>query len=149
MHLSTRLFVTAGGLGYLPGAPGTFGSLLAIPIFLLTAKLPWPVAALLLAAVTLAGVAAAEAAEREWGPDPGRCVIDEVAGQWLALLLLGRTGFWWLVAAFLLFRLLDIVKPGLIDRSQELPAGWGIMLDDLLAGLGTGLILLLVRGWLT
>lgn len=148
MHPLVKLFATGFGLGYLPVAPGTFGSLPGILLFLLALKLPvyWQLTLLLV--LFLAGVAVANAAEREWGKDPGRCVIDEVVGQWLTLLIAGGTSWWWIGAGFFMFRLLDIAKPWLIDRSQNLPAGWGIMTDDLLAGLVAGLFLLLARSLL-
>ncbi len=145
MKVLSRIFVTGLGLGYIPGAPGTYGSLPGIALFLLTCRWPLIWQLLLLLTVFLAGVIAAASAEREWGEDPGRCVIDEVVGQWVTLLIAGATGWWWLLAGFLMFRLLDIVKPGIIDRSQRLGGGWGVMVDDLLAGLAGGLILLLAR----
>jgi len=145
MKVLSRIFVTGLGLGYIPGAPGTCGSLPGIALFLLTCRWPLIWQLLLLLTVFLAGVIAAASAEREWGEDPGRCVIDEVVGQWVTLLIAGATGWWWLLAGFLMFRLLDIVKPGIIDRSQRLGGGWGVMVDDLLAGLAGGLILLLAR----
>jgi len=128
------------GLGRLPIAPGTWGSLLAFPIWWVcggveaTPLLLVPVGLALLASAW----AACEAGEKAWGHDPGRVVVDEVAGQWLTLalgpstLLAGWPGW---VAAFLLFRLFDIWKPGWVDRAQGLPGGLGVLADDLLAAL--------------
>ena len=80
------------------------------------------------------GVAVSAHVKTDDDPDPSRVVIDEVAGQLAAMLLLPIE--WWLMlAAFLLFRLFDIVKPLGIRRLEAIPNGWGIMLDDLAAGL--------------
>ncbi|HIF28986.1 MAG TPA: phosphatidylglycerophosphatase A, partial [Candidatus Marinimicrobia bacterium] len=72
--------------------------------------------------------------------DPSRVVIDEVAGQWLGLLML-PDGTLYIAGAFILFRFLDILKPWPIRQLEQIPKGWGVMLDDMLAGLLTlGLI---------
>ena len=72
--------------------------------------------------------------------DPSRVVIDEVAGQWLGLLML-PDGTLYIAGAFILFRFLDILKPWPIRQLEQFPKGWGVMLDDMLAGLLTlGLI---------
>ena len=68
--------------------------------------------------------------------DPSVVVIDEVAGMWIALLGAQHAG-WYFLAAFLIFRFLDITKPGPVNRLQDLPGGWGVMLDDVAAGAGT------------
>ena len=74
--------------------------------------------------------------------DPGEIVIDELVGQWIAVLAIpDHLGYW--LAAFLLFRIFDIWKPWIIDKSQYLPGGWGIMMDDVLAGL---LAFVLIQG---
>ncbi len=145
------LLATGFGTGLLPIAPGTWGSLLTV--FLaegLFALYGVGALALLAALATAFGVpASARAAALRGRKDPPEVVVDEVAGQSLALLLLhlalpeGASPLlrWGLVAAaFGLFRLLDVAKPGPIDRVQSLPGGWGVMADDLLAGLGAGIL---------
>lgn len=140
-----KIWATLLGVGWFPFAPGTLGSVPALPLVWLhdriSPQILW--AAWLITVFT--GTWAAGRVESDWGHDPGRVVIDEFAGMWLALLLAGSLNIWQLVLAFLLFRWFDIWKPGLIDRSQRLPGGWGIMTDDLLAGLLTGLIMIAVR----
>ena len=74
--------------------------------------------------------------------DPSRVVIDEVSGQWLGLLML-PDGTLYIVGAFILFRFLDILKPWPIRKLEQFPKGWGVMLDDMLAGL---LTLCLIQG---
>lgn len=123
------------GIGYLPLAPGTFGSLAAALFYLFVPAIAPPYWFIpLIVAVSLAGVWAGGVMEREYGKDPSAVVVDELAGQWLALLLLPATPFA-VAVAFVLFRIFDIAKPGPVDRLQRLSGGWGIMADDLLAGL--------------
>jgi phosphatidylglycerophosphatase A len=130
------------GAGYSPVAPGTVGSLVAaVAIWLLpftTVRL-----AVTLLVVTLIGIWAGSRVERVLGrKDPGVIVIDEVAGMLLSILLLPRT-IPVLVTAFLVFRLFDIWKPFPARESQALTGGMGVMVDDLIAGLYT---LILVMG---
>lgn len=127
------LVATVGGIGYVPVAPGTAGSLVALLILWALPFSPLGLALVLLVVVGV-GVWAAGRAERLLGgKDPRPVVIDEVAGMFLSVLLLPRH-FGLLLAAFLLFRLLDIVKPFPIRRSESLSGGLGVMLDDLIAG---------------
>jgi phosphatidylglycerophosphatase A len=130
------------GCGYMAPGPGTYGSVAAVVLWLLGSRLaatPGTVSAFTLAAavlVTLAGIRVSTIVARESGrKDPGFVVIDEVAGQWLALVPLTPT----LAHALLglvLFRLFDITKwPPVIRRLEALPEGTGIMLDDVCAGL--------------
>ncbi len=157
---------TAGGLGYAPIAPGTFGSAGAVAFFLvfpwLGLSLPSRVGLLLavIALVTVLGSWAAGRCEEAWGrKDDGRIVIDEVAGQLITLIpvlglaasgvpdpLAAGSRFWWLlvVTAFVVFRGLDIWKPGPVgwaERSFE--GGLGVMADDLVAGVIGGLLMTL------
>jgi len=97
--------------------------------------------------VTLAGAVAADRVERAAGrKDPGVIVIDEVAGMTLSVLWLPLTPAV-LAAAFVLFRVFDVIKPFPADRSQALPGGLGVLMDDLIAGLYVLLILTGVRAW--
>jgi len=134
-------FATAGGAGYFPIAPGTAGSLVGVALVVGLAQLPLhrPAAIAVLAAASLAlfalGVWAAGEAEEFFGrTDPGQVVVDEVVGQMLTFLLLPHTTWKWLLGGFLLFRLLDIVKPFPARQAERIPRGWGIMLDDVVAG---------------
>jgi phosphatidylglycerophosphatase A len=127
---------TVGPCGFVPVAPGTAGSAAGLLVF-------WAVRATgfiwieiaVLVAVTAVGVVAASAAESHYQRhDPGLVVIDEVAGLLLTLLAVpvGLTGA---VVGFLVFRLFDIIKPFPARQAERLPGGWGIMMDDLVAGL--------------
>jgi phosphatidylglycerophosphatase A len=144
------------GLGK-PG-PGTWGSIAAVLIWTGVALLLNPSPVLLLA-LTLAGIAlsiglgvpAATIAARESGSkDPGFVVIDEVAGQWITLLALTWATHNWkhILLALLLFRLFDIYKPFPVRQLEKLPEGWGIVFDDVAAGLYAWAILLRLTHWI-
>jgi phosphatidylglycerophosphatase A len=94
------------------------------------------------------GVPAATRVEGESGrPDPGHVVIDEVSGQWIALIH-SRVNLSHLLAGFLFFRLFDIVKPWPARRLEGFPAGWGIMLDDVAAGVYALLLMQALQQWI-
>jgi len=132
---ATRLLAAAGGLGYLPGAPGTYASVLGAALCLPLLSLPWPVLAGAAAVLTAVAVwAAGQVAAARGIPDPPEVVIDEIAGMWWAALLLPATPYD-LIAVFCLFRLFDVVKPAPISRLERLPGGLGIVADDVAAGL--------------
>jgi phosphatidylglycerophosphatase A len=146
----TTLIATWFGVGLIRRAPGTWGSLAALPcaagLHLLGG--PWLLAGAT-GLVALAGVwASGRYAAALASGDPGAVVVDEVAGQWLALLPL-PLDLWWYAAAFALFRLFDIAKPwpiGWLDRN--LHGGRGIMADDLAAGLAAGALAYALLLWL-
>ncbi len=142
------------GSGLLKPGPGTWGSIAAVLLWAAFAWLAHPsrlmlVIALLIgiALATILGVPAATIVERQSGRhDPGFVVIDEVIGQWIALLFSPvdwRHG----LIALLLFRLFDIVKPFPVRQFERLPAGWGIVFDDVAAGLYALGIASLIRIW--
>ncbi len=123
------------GSGLAPVAPGTFGTLAAVPFYLLMARLPLEVYLAVLAVVILAGIWICGRTSRDLGvhDHPG-IVWDEFAGFFVTMIA-APPGWFWLVAGFGLFRLFDILKPwpiGWLDRRVK--GGLGIMLDDLLAG---------------
>jgi len=153
----TRLITTFGGVGTLPGAPGTWGSAAAIP---LTWALHWLGGAPLVVVATFVifavGWWATAADPRAAADDPGEIVIDEVAGQMIALWPLS-IGLWvaghpahlypwpgW-VGAFVLFRLFDILKPPPI-RWVDRPGALWIMLDDVLAGVAAAIVITIAAG---
>ena len=135
-----------GGIGRVRHAPGTAGSALAVLLGAGLLALGWPVLAAAAAAASLVGVWAIRASGV--AGDPGFVVIDEVAGQWVALLGLARPGVWGMLAAFALFRLLDVTKPGPVGWADRRDGAWGVMGDDLIAGAMVALLLWAVRlGW--
>lgn len=130
-------FATAGYTGYFPFAPGTVGSAVGVGVWWLLrqagASMPVEIACVML--VLVAGAVAATAAEAALGTrDPGPVVIDEVMGMGVTLIAAPLT---WaaVLLGFLLFRAFDITKPPPARQLERAPGGWGIMLDDLAAGL--------------
>ena len=140
MSRAVSAIATWFGCGHSPRAPGTVGSLGAVPLHLLLREAPPVVHALGIALTIGAGTWAAHqyATERAQS-DPQSVVIDEVAGTLLALAAVRHGPFWLQAVALLLFRVFDIWKPGPIRRAEHLsPVGVGIMADDVLAGLCAG-----------
>ena len=132
---AAKIISTCLGVGYFPVAPGTVTSIVAAFCYFFFPVLHNP--ALLLLLVLLCsgiGIWAGGVMEEHYGNDPSIVTIDELAGQWLALVALPE-GVVPLVLSLVFFRFFDIAKPGPVDALQRLPGGWGIMLDDLLAGL--------------
>jgi phosphatidylglycerophosphatase A len=125
---------TVGPVGYAPVAPGTAGSAAGIGIYFLMWQRPFLEQAVITILITLLGIIVSTEASRFYGKsDPSHVVIDEVAGQlvtlqWTGVGLLGAT------VGFVVFRILDIVKPWPANRLEALPGGAGIMADDLMAG---------------
>jgi phosphatidylglycerophosphatase A len=144
----SKAIATALGAGYSPIAPGTCGTAVTVPLALVLAGLSVWQYAIVVAAVIGIGVWAAGRADKAWGTeDSGRIVIDEVAG-YLATMTLVDRGHWApLVVGFVVFRFLDIVKPPPIRWIDEnLSGGWGVVLDDVAAGVvGMGIMVALDR----
>lgn len=139
--LAVRPVATVLYSGYAPVAPGTAGSAVAaVAYYGLGAGLGPAGWAITIAIVLLVGVPAADLAARDWGKDPRRVVVDEVAGYLVTVALLPH-GFWMAVAGFFVFRVFDIVKPPPIRRLESLPGGWGIVADDVLAGVYGNLLI--------
>lgn len=140
MKLS-KIISTFFGLGFFPLAPGTMASLLVVLLYkYLLCQLAWPFYLILWLLIVMAGIYFSTIYARQLNlKDPGKIVIDEVAGQLLALFLL-KPEWKLLAASFLLFRFFDIIKPLGIKKLEKIPSGWGIMADDLAAGLLTGVI---------
>jgi len=131
-----------GGLGKIPKAPGTFGTLAALPLIILFGRLGEGWAVFAVVTLILVSVWICDEAEAIMGvKDPGAIVLDEVAGYTVAMAGMPVTG-WTLVAGFLLFRVFDIVKPGPVRYFEKRFAGGpGIVLDDIAAGLLSAVVL--------
>jgi phosphatidylglycerophosphatase A len=129
---------TGGFSGYAGIVPGTVGSAVGLVLYLpLTAS---PLAVRVVAAVALCflGIFASDRLEKIWKiKDPSPVVIDEIVGMWIALLFV-PTEIFYFFAAFMLFRVFDVIKPFPARQAELLKGGWGIMLDDVVAGIYAG-----------
>jgi phosphatidylglycerophosphatase A len=137
---------TGFGSGYSPIAPGTAGSVVGLLMFWPVAFLPFPYPLVATVVLFFLGVQAATIVERESGlKDPGIVVVDEIIGIWVSLLFLPWT-LAYAAGAFLLFRIFDVVKPFPARTAEKsLPRGWGIVCDDVVAGIYANLVLQGVR----
>ena len=136
MRKPATWLASLGPVGSSPVAPATAGSAVVTLVAWFLPVPPLTAALAMLAAGTLIAVWAAGEAEKELGHDAGPIVIDEVIGQSIALLFAPHRVFVF-VAAFFLFRLFDIWKPLGAREIQALPGGWGVVADDVIAGLTT------------
>jgi len=145
MKFISKLFSTFLGIGFFPIAPGTLTSLIAVLAYKFGLyKWTWPYMLALFVLMFVLGVlTSSRYISGKAVNDPSEVVVDEVLGQWVALFMLEPS--WWLMgAAFFLFRFFDIIKPFYIKRAENYPKGWGIMLDDIMAGVYTSVILHIV-----
>ncbi len=141
---TVKNIATVGFVGYLPVAPGTWGSLAAL-IFIAVFKFSAPVYVLVTVFVIAVGTVSAHEVEKPLGrKDPGLIVIDEFAGYLVSMMFLPQSAGYFF-SAFILFRIFDILKPPPLKKLQELQGGMGVMLDDIAAGIYTNLILQLWR----
>lgn len=154
----SNLIATVFGVGHLKPAPGTWGSFAALPLFWVLHQLgSWPLALAATILVTFIGAwAIRRETEGKADHDPSEIVIDEVAGQWVALLpvsigaaaagsdVLALYPGW--ISSFILFRLFDIWKPGPVGWADRRNDPWGVMLDDIIAGVFAAIGTLLLAG---
>ena len=158
------LAFTTFGVGYIPGAPGTYGSVIAVVIYLVVVGIEmstasslinsghspaavnggmWAINAVLVTGFCIAGIAASGRAIPMLGnSDPSEAVVDELMGQFIAFAFVPMGLSWpFVLAGFLLFRLFDIWKPYPVDDLQALPGGLGVCADDIGAGVYAGVCL--------
>ncbi len=140
---------TLFGIGYFPKAPGTAGTLFAAIVYF---ALPdhwffgWQNSSLALIAIMVGSIISVffiSKAEEGLGHDNGKIVLDEFWGYFIAVLFLPKTLII-IVAAFILFRIFDILKPEPVNALQKLPKGWGVMADDIMAGVYANIVLQIV-----
>lgn len=132
---------TLGPIGYVRPAPGTIGSLVALSTGYMIASFSLGVLVAAILAVAILGIFAAERyGQRTGKKDASEVIIDEVAGQWIPLVIIPLEVEWY-VAAFLLFRFFDISKIGPVGHAENLTGGIGVMADDLVAGILAAVVL--------
>jgi phosphatidylglycerophosphatase A len=137
-----KLFSTTLGIGYIKGG-GTLAAIACCICWYLAWHGDYPPVVLSVAItliITFLGVWSSTIVEKTWGKDPSRVVIDEVAGMCIGLLFL-PVQLRYVLCALVLFRFFDIAKPLYIRKMEQLPGGWGIMMDDLLAGIYTNILI--------
>ena len=134
---------TGFGSGLAPFAPGTMGTLVGVVICLLCLPLPWPMRLLIVIALSALSIYVAGRAEKIYQKkDDQRIVIDEIIGFQITMLPVAIT-ILHLCVGFVLFRIFDILKPFPINNLQRLPGGWGVVIDDVGAGIYAGAFMLL------
>ena len=150
---------TGLGTGFCPGAPGTVGAFLGLLIwyglsFLVSVNTLFWITLLLVVATTVVGAWTSKVMERYWGEDPRTVVIDEFVGTWIPCLVAGVAADHLTTAilglfGFAMFRVIDIVKTPMCRRLERVPDGWGVMLDDVLAGTYALILTIILRFILT
>ncbi|MEO6523996.1 MAG: phosphatidylglycerophosphatase A [Mucilaginibacter sp.] len=140
-----KIFSTGLGIGYIGKGSGTYASVACCIVWYLLLMNGYPgiLALVITIAITAIGIWSSTVVEKIWGEDPQRVVIDEIAGMCISLLFL-PVNVKYLIAGLILFRFFDIVKPLGIRKMEGLKGGWGIMLDDVLAGVYANLILQII-----
>lgn len=144
MQILFKYIATLGFIGYLPYAPGTFGTAAGL-LFVITLKTYDTRLLISSAVIFLIGLIASHSAEKQLGKDSSHIVIDELCGYLISVLFV-PSSIRYLIAAFILFRIFDILKPPPIRKVEKVaPGGAGIMLDDVLAGIYANVCLQLWR----
>ena len=144
INLFDKIVGTGFFTGFSPVASGTVGSIVAYAVYLIPGLNTYE---FLLPAIILSfiyGIFIGTKFEKVYGKDPSVFTLDEFTGSWIALLAL-PDNFYWLIANFFLWRILDIFKPYPANRLEKLHGGWGIMLDDVVSGFYAALILILIK----
>ncbi|UCE06879.1 MAG: phosphatidylglycerophosphatase A [bacterium] len=148
IHIFARVISTGLGAGYSPIAPGTVGAFMILIVYWISPEISCWQLLMIIFGLSALGIYTATITEKEVkanlgpdkGNDPGIIVIDEIIGMLIALIAIPKTTFF-LIAAFILFRIFDILKPYPAQRFEKLPAGWGIVFDDVIAGIYTNLFI--------
>ena len=142
MNRIVSLFATFFYTGFFPFAPATFATFVFLLIYWLVPGGDWIATWTIFIPTLLLSIPASSRMEKTHGKDPHCVVIDEVVG--IQVVLLGATpSLAGVIAAFVLFRIFDVWKPYPIDRLQSLPRGWGIVADDVVAGIYSRVVLIL------
>jgi phosphatidylglycerophosphatase A len=148
IHFIT-LLATGFGVGYSPIAPGTLGTLVAIPVYYFLSEIPFPLYEITLTGFFFVAVWASENAEKYFAKkDDTKIVIDEMIGFFITMLWVTKTPLF-ILAGFVLFRFFDILKPFPIRRFEKAKGGFGVVLDDVLAGIYANIILQIISSYFT
>jgi phosphatidylglycerophosphatase A len=140
-----KITSTSLGIGYIGKGAGTVAAVACSVCWYFAYRNGYqPIPSILITvAITLLGIWSSNVVSEIWGKDPARVVIDEVAGMCVSLLFI-PVSLKYIIAALVLFRFFDIAKPLFIRKLEKLPGGWGIMLDDVLAGIYANIVLQII-----
>ena len=145
MNYFILLLATGFGVGFSPIVPGTIGTLLAIPIYIFFSSIPFPVYEVTIVAFFFLSCWISDKAQSYWGnKDDRRIVIDEIMGFFVTMMWVPRTARL-IILGFFFFRFFDIVKPPPIRRLERVKGGFGVVLDDVVAGVYANIVLQLLR----
>lgn len=152
MNFLARIISTGMGVGYFPLAPGTMGALAILIVYWICPEINSLQLLLIVIGLSAIGIYTATITEKEMknrlgqdnGSDPSIIVIDEIIGMLIAVIAIPKTTFF-LIAAFILFRIFDIAKPYPIRKMEKFPGGWGIVLDDVIAGIYANIVIQIGR----
>jgi phosphatidylglycerophosphatase A len=145
MNYLILILATGLGVGFSPLVPGTMGTLIAVPICLIFSAIPFPLHELTIVTFFFLSIWISDKAERYWGKkDDPRIVIDEIMGFLITMLWVPQTAFF-IMIGFFLFRFFDILKPPPIHRLEKVNGGYGVVLDDVLAGVYANIVLQVIR----
>ncbi len=152
MNRLARIISTGFGVGYFPVAPGTMGALAISIVYWLSPNISLLYFIIIISLLIALGIYSATIIEKEIksklgpekGKDPGLIVIDEIIGMLIALIALPKTKIF-LIWAFILFRIFDIVKPYPARQMEKFPGGWGIVFDDVIAGIYANIVIQIGR----
>lgn len=143
LNLIEKFFGSGFFTGYIPVASGTMGSLAALIIYMIPGFENPTIMLALISTFTVIGVPVATKFEEVYGKDPSFCTIDELVGTWITLLFVPKI-IWYVIPAFLIWRTLDIFKPFPANKLEAIKGGWGIMLDDIVSGIYSLIIIQLI-----
>ncbi len=134
LNFFEKMLGSAFYTGYIPFAPGTFGSIVALLIYLIPGFENPTLLLILISLFSIVGISIGTKFEAVYGKDPKQCTIDEMVGMWISLLFIPKT-IWFILIAFILWRIFDITKPFPANIAEKLSGGLGIMLDDIIAAI--------------
>ncbi len=143
MKSVVRLLVTGFYTGEFPIIPGTWGTLPGLIICIFFFDVPVIYQALMAVVATILSIVLASFAEKDFGHDAKPIVIDEIAGMLVTLVFVPRVWYYYLVG-FVFFRAMDVLKPFPARQAESLPSGWGVTIDDIVAGIYANLLLQVV-----
>lgn len=135
-----KIIASIFGIGYIKGGGTIAAAFCCVVLFFSPIADDKTILLFITLLVTIIGVWSSTVVEKEWGKDSSKVVIDEVVGMMVSLLWLPST-LTYIIAAFVLFRFFDIVKPLFIKKVENIKSGWGVMLDDVVAGLYSNVVL--------